>query len=672
MHLLDWIFLVVPILIVITIGASARHYMKSVADFMSGSRLAGRYLLAVASGEMQAGAVVFVASFERIASAGFTISWWGWLPGPLMLIVGFFGFVTYRFRETRCLTLAQFFEVRYSRRFRIFNGSLAFLAGIANFGIIPAVGARCFVYFLGMPERLPLFGGTFPTYILLMAIFLSVTLCITLAGGFITVMVTDCVEGILSQLIYVVLIITLLMMFNWSDISETLASAPPGHSRLNPFDSLGLKDFNLWYVLMGLATGIYGRLAWQNAGSYSTAAISPQEGRMSGLLGSWREMGKASVVTLLAVSAVTFLQHPHFAAQAVSTHERIAEIANAQIQQQMTVPVALSHLLPVGVKGLLCAILLMGIFGGDATHLHSWGSIFVQDVLMPLRGRPFEPKQHILALRCGIIGVAIFAFLFGCLFQQTEYIFMWWAVTTAIYVGGAGSAIIGGLYWKKGTAAAAWSALLTGSILSVSGIILRVTSEGKFPLNGVQISFFAMLVAITVYVVVSLLTTREDFNLERMLHRGKYADMIPVLGEQSEIATPAKKKFSWGGLIGFDEQYSRGDKVIAGSLFVWSLLFASMFLIGTLWNFLAPWPISRWSAFWHVVGIGIPVVITLVTSAWFTFGGIRDIKKLFQKLAEHRVNPLDDGFVVKHQNLDEEVLTEQGITRGPRPKHTDR
>ncbi len=668
MHLLDWIFLVVPILIVITIGAYARRYMKSVADFMSGSRLAGRYLLAVASGEMQAGAVVFVASFERIASAGFTISWWGWLPGPLMLIVGFFGFVTYRFRETRCLTLAQFFEVRYTRRFRIFNGSLAFLAGIANFGIIPAVGARCFVYFLGMPEKLPLFGGTFPTYILLMAIFLSITLCITLAGGFITVMVTDCVEGILSQLIYVVLIITLLRMFSWSDISETLAAAPPGHSRLNPFDSLGLKDFNLWYVLMGMVTGIYGRLAWQNAGSYSTAAISPQEGRMSGLLGSWREMGKASVVTLLAVSAVTFLQHPHFAAQAAASHERIAEIANAQIQQQMTVPVALSHLLPVGVKGLLCAILLMGIFGGDATHLHSWGSIFVQDVLMPLRGRPFEPKQHILALRCGIIGVAIFAFLFGCLFQQTEYIFMWWAVTTAIYVGGAGSAIIGGLYWKKGTTAGAWSALLAGSILSVTGIILRVASEGKFPFNGVQISFFAMLVAVTVYVTVSLLTCREKFHLDRMLHRGKYADMIPALGEQPEVVAPTIKKFSWGKLIGFDEQYSRGDKVIAGSLFVWSLLFASMFLIGTLWNFIDPWPTSRWSAFWHVVGIGIPAVITLVTSVWFTFGGIRDIRKLFQKLAEHRVNPLDDGFVVKHQNLDEEVLTKDDASGAPHSK----
>jgi len=40
------------------------------------------------------------------------------------------------------MTLAQFFEVRYSKAFRLFTGGLAFLAGIANFGIIPAVGAR--------------------------------------------------------------------------------------------------------------------------------------------------------------------------------------------------------------------------------------------------------------------------------------------------------------------------------------------------------------------------------------------------------------------------------------------------------------------------------------------------------------------------------------------------
>ena len=66
MQIIDWILLIVPLLVVFAIGIYARHYMKSVADFISGGRLAGRYLLAVARGEMSAGAVVFAASFEVI------------------------------------------------------------------------------------------------------------------------------------------------------------------------------------------------------------------------------------------------------------------------------------------------------------------------------------------------------------------------------------------------------------------------------------------------------------------------------------------------------------------------------------------------------------------------------------------------------------------------------
>lgn len=228
---------------------------------------------------------------------------------------------------------------------------------------------------------------------------------------------------------------------------------------------------------------------------------------------------------------MTYLAHPHYAQEAAVAHQTIAAIADPKIQSQMQVPVALSELLPVGVKGMLCAILLMGLFGGDSTHLHSWGSIFVQDVLLPRRKTPFTPRQHIRTLRLAITGVAIFAFLFGCFFRQTEYIFMWWSVTTAIYVGGAGSAIIGGLYWKKGTASGAWAALLTGSTLSVTGIILRLVYAESFPFNGVQISFFSMLVAITVYVTVSLLICRSDFDLERMLHRGKCAALKPLVDE---------------------------------------------------------------------------------------------------------------------------------------------
>ncbi len=660
---IDWLLIIFPLMLILGIGLYTRQYMRSVADFLSGGRLAGRYLLAVARGEMQAGAVVFVASFELISNSGFSMGWWSWIQFPVWFLVAISGFVIYRYRETRAMTLAQFFEIRYSRSFRVFTGILGFGAGIVNFGIIPAVGARFIAYFLGFPPTITVFSFTLPTYIPVMGGLLSITLILTLSGGLITNVITNCVEGILSQILYVVIIIGLLQMFTWPEMNAVLSDRPAGQSMLNPFDSMGLKDFNLWYVLMSMFVAVYGTMAWQNQSSYNSAALTAHESRMGGILSSWREMGKGAVMTLLGVCALTYLSHPHYAMQSVELQRELSQIADPQIQRQMEVPVALSHMLPMGLKGALCIILLMGIFGGDSTHLLSWGGLFIQDVIMPLRKKTYTPEQHIWLLRISIMGVAFFAFLFGSLFHQTEYIFMWWQVTQGLYIGGAGAAIIGGLYWKKGTTAGAWSALLAGSTLSVGGIIARQIYGDQFPMNGMQIAFAATLTAITLYVIVSLLTHREDFNMDRMLHRGKYAALIST--HEEEVLPTTKGHVSWGRLIGFDENFSRGDKWIAGSLFGWGVLWFVVFLIGTIWNLVVPWPEAIWSQFWHVVGIGIPIFVSLVTAVWFTWGGIHDMRDLFRRLRAQKIDPLDNGSVCNHQNLDERrVLAESGELGG--------
>jgi len=651
MQLIDWIFFALPLLIVLSLALYANQYVKSVADFLSGGRVAGRYLLAVSRGELQAGAITFVAAFESLSKSGMTLTWWGWINNPFFVIIGISGFVVYRYRETRAMTLAQFFEIRYSKPFRLFTGALGFFAGIANFGIIPAIGAQFFVYFLELPPELHLLSLEIPTFVVLMALFMSITLTMTLAGGLITLMVADCVEGIISQIFYLVVLFALLSMFSWSQIHHILADRPAGQSLLNPFHSLGLHDFNIWYVLMGMYLSVYGTMAWQNSSAYNSASLTAHESRMGGILAGWRGAGKFAVVTLLGLCGMTFLQHPDFAAQAASAHAAISRIQDTHTQEQMQIPIALAHLLPAGVKGALCAVLLMGLFGGDSSHLHSWGSILVQDVIVPLRRKPFGPRQHIFILRFAIIGVALFAFLFGSLFRQTEYIYMWWDVTAALFVGGAGAAIIGGLYWKKGTTAGAWAGLLTGSVLSGGGILAREIYGDHLPLNGREIAFFASLIAVSLYVVVSLLTCREDFNMDRMLHRGKYAALAP--GPVDPIESPAKRKVTWGKLIGLDENFTRGDTWIAGSLFAWNMLWFAIFVVGSVWNLIAPWPDEAWSRFWHVAAIGLPVFISVVTAFWFTWGGVRDIRALFRHLRTQKINHLDDGTVVGHHNLDE-------------------
>lgn len=652
--------------LVLAIAVYTRRYMRSVADFLSGGRVAGRYLLAVAKGEMGAGAVCFVAAFEVMRESGFTLSWWGWISIPVGLFLAISGFVVYRYRETRVMTLAQYFELRYSKGFRIFTGCLGFGAGLVNFGIIPAVGARFLVYFFGLPTTFDFLGHVIPTYIPLMGGLLIVTLTLTLSGGLITLMVTNCVEGMISQILYLILIFGLISMFSWDEINYALThivtasgvqERAPGQSLLNPFNSMGLKDFNIWYVLMSMIVGVYGTMAWQNQSAYNAAAISAHESRMGNILSRWREMGKGPVVTLLCICAMTYLIHPDFAMQAAPVKAEIAQISSHQERKQMEIPITLSQMLPMGMKGALCVILLLGVFGGDGNHLHSWGSLFVQDVLVPIRKKPFTPEEHIKLLRYSITGVAIFAFLFGALFQQTEYIVMWWSVTMALYVGGAGAAIIGGLYWKKGTTEGAWTALLAGSGLSTAGIVARQLSE-NFPLNGMQISFGATVIAVVLYIIVSLLTCREDYNMDRMLHRGQYARKDD---ENAQVMIEQRKAFAWSRMIGLDDHFTRSDCWITIGSFAWSMIWFVIFVVGTIWNLVAPWPESIWSTFWYVVAIGIPIFWAVVGTIWFTLGGFLDMRKLFHCLQMKSSNSLDNGMVVGHQNLDD------ALARKPKP-----
>src|SRR5678815_4828352 len=132
MHVIDWVLVVAPILLVFGFAVYTNRFVKSVADFLSGGRCAGRYLLANARGESDAGLSNTSAQFERILISGFVLSFWDKLFYPIILLFSISGFVIYRFRETRAMTLAQFLEIRYSRNFRLYMRTVAFISGILN------------------------------------------------------------------------------------------------------------------------------------------------------------------------------------------------------------------------------------------------------------------------------------------------------------------------------------------------------------------------------------------------------------------------------------------------------------------------------------------------------------------------------------------------------------
>lgn len=635
---LDWSIVIVVLTFLLSFVIISKRYMRSVADFLSAGRSAGRYLVSVGQYMAGLGSITIVANFEMNYIAGFAMTWWGFIMGVVVLILTVSGWVIYRFRQTRAMTMAQFFEIRYSRNFRIFAGILAFFSGIINFGIFPAVGARFFIYFCGLPQTIPLFGLEFSTFALIMIIILALALFFVFSGGQIAVMITDFLQGTFVNIVFIAILIYLMVTIDFSKIFEALQSAPVNKSLINPFKTGDVEAFNIWYFLIGVFGAVYSTLSWQGTMAYNASAKSAHEAKMGSVLSNWRGIPMALLFLFVPVCAYTVMHHPDFLNHASAVNSVLNTVDDKAIQSQLTVPLVLTNLFPIGLMGAFTAVMLAASIGCIDTYLHSWGSIFIQDVILPLRKKPLPREQHIRLLRWSIFGVAVFIFLFSLLFRQSQYILMFFAITAAIYAGGSGSAIIGGLYWKRGTTAAAWAAMITGSAIAVGGIIIHQLVKDFF-INGQWFWLIAMVSAVLVYIAVSLLGKKKIFDMDQLLHRGKY-----LVKEEYQIRNeqPARGL----KMLGMGKEFSRGDKLIYLATYIWILIWAFIFIIGTIYNLTHDVADLTWMKFWYWY-LGINIALAIVVVVWFTIGGVRDVKALFNRLKTMERDDQDDGFVTK-------------------------
>ena len=159
----DWSVVLALMGVLPLIGYITRRYTRSTADFLAANRSAGRYMLTMSEGMASLGAVGIIANFQMGYKVGFASNWWGHLGIPVSLLLMVSGWVIYRYRETRVLTLAQLFEVRYSRRFRMFAATIMWISGVLNFGIFPAAAANFFIRYCGLVPTHSVFDLTLPT-----------------------------------------------------------------------------------------------------------------------------------------------------------------------------------------------------------------------------------------------------------------------------------------------------------------------------------------------------------------------------------------------------------------------------------------------------------------------------------------------------------------------------
>ena len=753
----DWLIITIPVVFVLYMGVFSRRYLKDVTTFLSAGRVCGRYVISV--GDIASGLSIIglLAYVEVHYKTGFALSFWSAITTPLGVLLSLYGYCMYRFRETKAQSIGQFFEMRYSRKFRVFAAGLRSLSEMLANMIMPALAARFFMYFLDLPKKFEFLGITFTTFNVIMVVVLIAAISIICMGGSLAIIVTDTIQGFICYPLMVLFVIFVLWRFSWSDeIMPVLSARVAGENFLNPYDIYNLRDFNYFFLIVGIVSTLLHRASWTGAGGSSSAARSPHEQKMASLLGAWRGAICSVFYVLLAVALLAFLNHNAFAPKAHQIRKELSvqiakdivmdsavqnkvmaginaskgevyhpgkdkpqsdksnidsrylagihktltgnqkDIAakgkgNSLFQQFRTLyyqqlrPAALRNMLPAGMLGLFCLLMILAMISTDDSRIFSATITISQDVILPFIKKQLTPNQHMWMLRCVAIGIGVFFYLGSSYMAQLDYINLYVTLVCTMWLGGCGPVIVFGLYSRFGNTLGAWASLLNGVFMSLIGVLVQRnwadyvypwlaehdlvnitakildTLSGPFhpivvwkmdavkcPINSYEWYFITMMVSLAFYFIFSWLAHEKPFNLERMLHRGKYS-----LDGERVITSMWTWKNLYNKLIGITPEYSFWDKVIAWCYFFYSMVyrFFGTFVVVVVWNLFDPWPMSWWGYYFLIVFLIVPGAMAAFTAVWFGICGTIDLRALFRDLNNRITNPLDDGRVDGHMSL---------------------
>ena len=357
--------------------------------------------------------------------------------------------------------------------------------------------------------------------------------------------------------------------------------------------------------------------------------------------------------------------------------------------QQMMLPSVLREIFPVGLLGIFCLLLVMLLISTDDSRIFNSASALVQDMVLPCYTffckKRLDPKTHLLLLRLTTLGVALQFFIVAILFRNMDYISMFVTIMSAFWIAGSGPVLVFGLYSRFGNLTGAWCSIIFGSGTSLLGLIgqrswtktiypfleqhgwdkslgnfLSAVSSPfdpwihweinpyKFPLNSYEIFFLSMILALVTYIAGSYLTYRP-FDLDKLLHRGKYAD-----AESSQLV-----RTTWNlrtlafHLLSITPEYTRGDKIIAWGVFLYSFVYKLIIAFAAVFvcNLFFRWPKEWWGWYFYLTSLIIPGLIAVVSTVWFMWGGIRDLKQLFRDLENRKIDNNDNGQVLEKDEI---------------------
>jgi SSS family solute:Na+ symporter len=481
---LDTTIVVLYSIACIAAGVWVRRYAGRLDSFIVAGRGVGVYLGVASLAATEFGLVTAMYTAQYGYTAGFAPIIIGVFYAVAMLFMGETGFIVKRLRASGAATISEVLEKKFGSDVRWWTGLIVAAAGILNMGVFLRVGGEFVVTFVGIAGGSLEVAGLRLGYLeLIMTALLLVVMVYTMAGGMLSVLMTDLLQFLIVGAGVVLITILSVNHAGWSTLVDKVR-AVDGDSGFNPFlsDPLGGPSGLLFWMLLTFGA----QCTWQTTIARVLSAKDEKTAANIYRLAGFYFVGRWALPIVWGVLALVILdpkQFPRGDAEA----------------SRLAMPTALGLILPAGLAGFVLAAMLAAEMSTVSSYILSWATVIVHDIIKPRCSTPLSSTAELRLTRLFILLIGLFLLFFGLWYEIPGPVFEYLGLTGTIYVSGLSTLLIAALYWQRSTRTGAYLALALGasspSAWLVYDLVRKVQPEWpKIPVHWAGLASFFLAV----------------------------------------------------------------------------------------------------------------------------------------------------------------------------------
>ena len=454
---LDYIFVVLYFGLVLGIGFAARRSIASSLDFLLSGRSLPAWVTGLAFISANLGAIELIGMTANGAQYGIPTVHYYWIGAvPAMVFLGIVMMPFYYGSQAR--SVPEFLQMRFNHTTQRVMAVVFALASVLIAGVN--------LYALGLVLE-ALLGWPLQVAIPIAAL---VVLSYTFLGGLSAAIYNEVLQFfVILALLIPVTVAGLARVGGYSGLKEKIIAGPATAEQLSSWPGTSLTEIsNSFISVVGIVFGLGFVLSfgyWTTNFAEVQRALSARNtaaARLTPIIGAYP---KALVPLVIVIPGM-------IAAVLVPSLSALKSGQPSTVSYNNALSLLMDEVLPNGVLGVALAGLLAAFMAGMAANVSSLNTVFTYDIWQDWI-HPGQPDGYYLKVGRAVTVVGCVLAIFTAFLASTFSNLMDYIQALASFFNAPLFAIfILGLFWKRMSPTAGWTALLSGTVAAVTVDVL--------------------------------------------------------------------------------------------------------------------------------------------------------------------------------------------------------